>query len=195
MPVARKVGDGGLDQVTGAVELMGAGQLGPALGELLGAAQRVEGVEVAVRELGGGDGGDHVVDRGIEGGIGIGGQRPGCGLQPLVDIGVVEVHADRGSGIPGGRATEVVEPVRRLEELVLGGDGHRGVATAARLPDGIREADGIDRKGMQQGTGAGCRVDDNGQGFDLGGHGSSKLQGARGEFQVPRFKFQVGKRT
>jgi hypothetical protein len=60
------VGDGGLDEVAGAVHLVLDGHIGPALVE---AGEREVAVEVPIGALGRGDGGDEFVDGAFEGGV------------------------------------------------------------------------------------------------------------------------------
>ena len=82
-----EVGDGGLDQVAGAVQLVPVAQVVPAH---LGLDVDEVGVEVAVGLLGRDDLVDHVVHHGLELGVGVGGQRVGGGLDPLGRVRVAE---------------------------------------------------------------------------------------------------------
>ena len=88
------VGDGRLDQMAGAVQFMAVLDVLPAILRL---DERVIGVEIAVRLLGGGD----VVDDGVgpllQVGVALVGQRVGDAFEDLVDIGIV---VERPSCLP-----------------------------------------------------------------------------------------------
>ena len=139
------VGDGRLKEVTGAVHLVEV-EVGPALA---GPLAREVGVEVAVRPLRRGDDGDHLVDHRFELGVGIGtgGQRPGGGFQPLVDVGVVEVAALK-------RPVELARPpaggCRSARSPRAAGTATaaspRGCARMPRRPERVVDRDRVDRQ-------------------------------------------------
>jgi hypothetical protein len=154
------VGDGGLEEVAGAVELVEV-DIGPALA---GAVAGEVGVEVAVRPLGGGDRGDGGLDVGRQRGVGagMGGKGPARRLQPLVEVGVVEEAAVVGAVDLAGRAVEIVQAAGRLDLLPLGRDRDPAVALQAGRPEGVLDRPGVDRDGAELGEGAAPGVGDDG---------------------------------
>ena len=111
-----EVGHGRLEEVARAVHLVQV-EVGPALG---GPLEREVRVQVSVRPLGILDLGDGCVNHPLQLGVGTFGERPCCGLQPLVDVRVVEVDplilaADLARG-----AAKVVQSACIFQVPVLG---------------------------------------------------------------------------
>ena len=118
-------GDGRLDQMADAVELVTPGHVAV---RMAAADDLDEGVDVAVVALGPGDGRDRLVRRGREVGVASPAELPADGLEPLVDVRVqererlVEHHADgpvrtRRAGrepevVQGAGLRQLLEPVR-----------------------------------------------------------------------------------
>jgi hypothetical protein len=111
------VRDGRLKEVAGAVHLVEI-EVRPALA---GALAREVGVEIAVRALGSFDHGDGLVDHRFQVRLGIrtGGHSPRCGLQPLVDVGVVEIATLELAVQLAGRPQEIIDPPGPPEEAIL----------------------------------------------------------------------------
>ncbi|CAM5650614.1 hypothetical protein SGRIM119S_03971 [Streptomyces griseorubiginosus] len=138
------VGHRGLDQMSGAVQLVTPAQL---LVPLAALAELEPRVEVAVVLLGRGHKGDDAVD--------VGGERlvlaltelPGGGLQPLVDVrvhervGTLELALGRARGEP-----QVVQVARRLQQVGALGDGGAGVDLAAHGPEAVPQLHGDGRE-------------------------------------------------
>jgi hypothetical protein len=154
------VGDGGLEEVAGAVELVEV-DVGPALAGAIAGEVRVQ---VAVRPLGGGDRGDGGLDVGRQRGVGagMGGKGPARRLQPLVEVGVVEEAAVVGAVDLAGRAVEIVQAAGRLDLLPLGRDRDPAVALQAGRPEGVLDPPGVDRDGAEPGEGTAPGVGDDG---------------------------------
>ena len=145
------VGDGGLDQVPGAIQFVFIAQVGPALSTSI---VREVGVEVTVGLLRIGDLGDHsaghlrqgfVLRLGPKGGIGAGGERPRGRFEPFVDVGVVVVSALEGDVQLARRAAEVINPAGLLEEAILRGKRDLPIDPPARRPEVVGECDGSQR--------------------------------------------------
>jgi hypothetical protein len=178
-----------LDEVPGAVELVPIAQVAPALALAL---DREVAVEVAVLALRGLQHADRGVDHRLDPrplGVARAGQRPARRLQPLVDVGVVELAADIGAVPRAGDAAEVVEAAGLLQVLELPGDRLLAVGANARRPDRIVERDGVDRHRPVGGVGAATGVDGSydrggadgvGHGECSGGEAASRCQHATG---------------
>ena len=84
------MGDGGLEQVAGTIQLVLVLQVGPALSRL---GQGIVRVEVSIRLLRGGNFGNRGVNHSFQRGIAIGGQGVGRALDQLEYIGIVGAGA------------------------------------------------------------------------------------------------------
>ena len=108
LPGGAEMGDRGLQQVAGAVELVALVEVGPALPRLL---HNIPGVEVAILPLGGGQQLNGAVQQFFELGVRMGLQAVGGGLHPLGKVAVLEHQADILPRIqPRGDAQVVDDP-------------------------------------------------------------------------------------
>jgi hypothetical protein len=136
------VGDTGFDEVAHAV-----GFVVPLFAReavLDAGLERVVGVDVAVRMLGGGDGGDEgveiAVESGAAGGILLCCNQVGPALDHLVDVGVIEEEALVGAGVGcagdlGGGALEVGDASCDVALVAIGGEGAGADGVEARAPE------------------------------------------------------------
>ena len=137
-------GDGGLDQVAGAVELVTPGQLDKALA---GEVHLEVGVEVAVLGLRGLEQPDRRGQELLQPGLALGvevrvGQRPGQGLEPLVEVAVEEgqrAHVVRPGVLPG-RELEVQEVAGLVQPVPPGRDADLAVDAAPLRPQPAGDA-------------------------------------------------------
>ena len=102
-----EMGDGGLDQVAGAIQLVHIAQVRQAFARL---GQGEVGVQISVGLLGGGDLGDDLIDGFLQLGIGMGGQRIRSRFQHLVDVRIVEDQSLELAFHEFRRLDEVVDP-------------------------------------------------------------------------------------
>ncbi len=142
------VGEGGLDEVAGAVELVPIAQVGPALLRL---DDGEVDVKVAVRLLRPRDQRDYFGQIGRQGRIGVGGKAVGGRLHPLGHVGVPEDVGRVGHSGPPVEA-EGVYPAGVAQVLDLDGKGDAPGGLLAGSPEGVAEGDLGERHRMQAGT-------------------------------------------
>ena len=139
-------GDRRLEEMAVAVQLVAPGQvavLGP------GSQDLHEGVEVAIRPLGGHDEPDGLIGHLADGGIPRSAELPASPLEPLVDVRVeegkrlVEHEPESPIAVAGRRGTrgerEVVQGAGAPELLVTGGDGPLAIGRQPVRPEAPRD--------------------------------------------------------
>jgi len=140
-----EMGHGRFVHVADVVEFVADAEVRPALGA--GAGSRMGGVvrpcriEIAVRFLGLRDEGDEIVERFLEGGVGVETKCVGDGFHGLVDVGVVESPAFVGAHHEASGLAEIVDPARFFIHPEGAGNGDRAVRFEARRPEGVGELD------------------------------------------------------
>ena len=130
------VGDGRLDHVPRAVELVVVAKVGPPPSRLF---HDVVAVEIAVGELGRGQLGDDLVDPLLQNGIGMRGERVRGGLEGLVHVRIHEDRAREAAGGPGCGQLQVLEIARFLEHLEVHRNRHGPVDFLARAPERVTD--------------------------------------------------------
>ena len=140
------IGDGCLDQMPGAVELVAVGEVRPASARL---GDRVVGVEVAVVPLGRG----HQLDQRLAARTQLVARRAGDlergRLQPLVDIGVHEHTPTEPARLAPGGDAEIVEVPGRLQHAEAVRQRRLAVDRLAPRPQAAVDCDGPNVERLQ----------------------------------------------
>src|SRR5690606_35774072 len=145
------VGDARLDEVPGAVQLVGVAQIGEALA---GFDDGEVDVQVAVVLLRACEERDRLVHGRVQVGVVLAGERVGGGLDPLGDVRLPEdVRFALVAGLPG--EFERLELAAGAELVLLVGDGLGAGDLAARGPEGVVDGDVRDRQRGAAGGGHG----------------------------------------
>ncbi len=167
-------GDGRLDQVADAVQLVTPGHVAV---RTAAADDLDERVEVAVVTLGLGDGRDRLVRRGRKVGFASPAELPADRLEPLVDVRIeererlVEHHADGPVRTRrAGREPEVVQGAGLRQLLEPVGDRALAIAPQALLPEPVREADARRRDRAERPDAVGAWEDGRANGRAVDGH-------------------------
>ena len=148
------VGDGGFDEMPGAIEFVGVFDVGPAL---TGFGDSEVRVEVAIGLLGGGEGGDGLIEQGLQIRVGGVGNFEREGFEPFVGIGVLKDPTLKFAlGLPGGN-TKVVEGSGFFQHLVAVLEGNLAIKLLLLLPEAAGEGDGGEGEWVEGGVAVACR--------------------------------------